>query len=134
MLEIGTHVYVSRKLYTHHGIWLGNDQIVHYTGEPGDVKNAEIAVTSAEAFLKGGILKVRNYPSPFPPAEIVARALIRLGEKRYNLLWNNCEHFAVWARLGQPKSQQIDDGVDAVTKFAATLLKPTKPDCGKTPT
>lgn len=129
---IGTHVYVQRKFYTHHGIWLGDDKVIHYTGEPGDVANAEIAVTTVDQFLKGGVLKVRDYPSPFPPAEIAARALLRLGEKNYHLLYNNCEHFAVWARLGQPKSAQVEQGVEIAFKFAKDLLKP--PPCGKSPT
>jgi len=132
MIELGTHVYVNRTLYTHHGIWLGDDKVAHYTGEPGNLKNAEIAVTSLDAFLKGGQLKILDYPSPFSPAEIEARALLRIGEKRYGLLTNNCEHFAVWARLGTPRSLQVERGVDATTKFVATLLRPlAKPNCGK---
>ena len=133
MIELGTHVYVDRGLYTHHGIWICDNEVIHYTGEPGNLKNAEIAITRLDAFLKGGQLKILDYPSPFSPAEIEARALLRLGEKRYNLLANNCEHYAVWVRLGTPRSVQVERGVDATTKFIATLLRPIKPDCGKTP-
>ena len=32
----------------------------------------------------------------------------RLGEQRYNLLFNNCEHFAVWCKTGQHRSGQVE--------------------------
>lgn len=32
----------------------------------------------------------------------------RLGEERYNLMLNNCEHFAVWCKTGQHRSSQVD--------------------------
>ena len=33
--------------------------------------------------------------------QIVARALARVGDKGYNLLLSNCEHFALWCVTGQ---------------------------------
>ena len=122
-LELGAHLVVDRGLYTHHGIWLGMDRVIHYTGEPGDMKNAEIAVTSLAEFLKGGRFKVCDYPSRFDAAEIIARAFIRLGERSYSLLNNNCEHFATWCRLGDPRSMQVEDGVDAVTQVIKSIFK-----------
>lgn len=44
----------------------------------------------------------------YSPEETVARARSRLGEKKYNLLLNNCEHFALWCKTGVSKSSQVD--------------------------
>jgi hypothetical protein len=120
----GDHVCVDRVLYVHHGLWLGGDRVVHYSGEPGDVKNAEIAIVTVADFLKGGRLRALVYPSPFEADEIVARAMSRLGERRYSLLVNNCEHFVSWCRLGVPRSLQVEEGVEAFTGFLKKIIRP----------
>lgn len=43
----------------------------------------------------------------YTPEETVARARSRLGETSYNLLTNNCEHFAIWCKTGVSESMQI---------------------------
>jgi hypothetical protein len=55
----------------------------------------------------------------------VLRARSRLGERRYDLLNNNCEHFCNWCLLGESRSQQIESltrPVRALMHLAATLL------------
>jgi hypothetical protein len=32
-----------------------------------------------------------------------------LGEQNYNLLFNNCEHFAHWCKTGRHRSNQVED-------------------------
>jgi hypothetical protein len=32
----------------------------------------------------------------------------RIGEQRYNLLFNNCEHFASWCKTGRHQSGQVE--------------------------
>ena len=44
---------------------------------------------------------------PAERAEAVARALSRVGEHRYSLLGNNCEHFASWCATGAAVSRQV---------------------------
>jgi len=39
----------------------------------------------------------------------VRRALSRMNEHAYNLILNNCEHFANWVQKGLPKSDQVED-------------------------
>jgi len=43
----------------------------------------------------------------FDPKETVRRARPRLGEDRYRLLTNNCEHFCEWCLRGRPRSHQV---------------------------
>jgi len=44
----------------------------------------------------------------FSPHETVTRAYSRLGEDKYNLIMNNCEHFAIWCKTGLSKSYQVE--------------------------
>ena len=51
----------------------------------------------------------------FSAAETVKRARSRIGEHGYNLLLNNCEHFAVWCKTGVEKSEQVEEIIRLVT-------------------
>jgi hypothetical protein len=52
---------------------------------------------------------LRQYPQSFIADVVVDRAMSRLGERQYNLLFNNCEHFASWCKIGISQSKQILD-------------------------
>lgn len=43
----------------------------------------------------------------FTPEETVKRAYSEIGKKGYNLLVNNCEHFAIWCKTGKRESYQV---------------------------
>jgi hypothetical protein len=47
-------------------------------------------------------------PSQFSKEEVATRALSRLGERNYGLLFNNCEHFVEWCETGVPRSTQSE--------------------------
>ena len=48
-----------------------------------------------------------RYASPAERDLAVQRALSRVGERRYSLTSNNCEHFANWCATGIAISQQV---------------------------
>ena len=52
-----------------------------------------------------------TYPedSCSPAGVTLRRAMGRLGEQNYNLLFNNCEHFAHWCKTGRHRSSQVED-------------------------
>ena len=56
----------------------------------------------------------------FSAAETVTRARSRIGEHGYNLLLNNCEHFAVWCKTGVEKSEQVEEIIRLVTDSGRT--------------
>jgi hypothetical protein len=104
----GDHLVVSRGLYTHHGIYAGDGWVVHKDFGP-------VRLESLQTF--GGRAKVRICPpqdGDFPATTILARAVSRLGEDRYDLLADNCEHFARWCRNGKADSPQIMAGLRAL--------------------
>ena len=58
---------------------------------------------------KGQKLPLFGVGSLYSPKETVERAKSRLGEDKYNLAFNNCEHFALWCKTGLKESSQIED-------------------------
>jgi hypothetical protein len=106
----GDHIYVKRRGYTHEGIDCGDATVIHYTGRPWQ-HNASSAVERWPIgdFSRGKEVHTRSYEGEFryPPDEVVRRAESRLGENRYSLATNNCEHFARWCVSGENKSTQV---------------------------
>lgn len=101
--------------FWHSGIDVGDGTVIHYAGMDGvkTLANAVIAQTPMAGFV-GDARRVHvvcyAYEARagrlYPPEEVVARALSRIGHKRYDLLYDNCESFARWAKTGREVSQQ----------------------------
>ncbi len=116
-LEIGTHIVTSRKFYTHHGIYIGDNMVIHYAGLSEGIKKDCISKVSVQEFVGSGTLSIYKhedllFSNRLPAKEIVERAESRIGENRYNLLWNNCETFANWCTHGDEYSSQTDGKVE----------------------
>lgn len=107
MPTVGDHLKVVRVGYSHHGIYEGDGKVIHYSGEPGSKQSAAVMQSPLEEFANGGTVEVVLYAESFPPNEVVTRARSRLGEARYHLLTNNCEHFARWCKTGDHASEQV---------------------------
>jgi Lecithin retinol acyltransferase len=100
----GTHVVTPRRAYTHHGIYVGEGRVVHYRGAVEEV--------TVEQFTNGRPLWVGcEHPQGFTREEVVRRARSRIGEHRYRLLTNNCEHFCAWCLWGEHRSLQVDEWI-----------------------
>jgi hypothetical protein len=101
------HLQVPRQhgLYQHHGIDLGDGTVAHY------LEGRQILRSPLEAFSRGQPVSVVPYdPKACSPAgTTLRRAMGRLGEQNYNLLFNNCEHFAHWCKTGRHRSAQVED-------------------------
>lgn len=104
----GDHLVVSRGLYSHHGIYAGNDQVIHYSGLSDGLQSGPVVRDTLSIFAKGEVV-VRDYDSPkFVGLEVVRRAESRLGEDLYDVHSNNCEDFCSWAVTGSHGSSQIN--------------------------
>jgi gentisate 1,2-dioxygenase len=105
----GDQIYVMRplagldSLYQHHGIDCGDGTVIHYY-KPGE---AEISRTSYETFAQGKPVYTKQYTTSYVPDVVIDRAESRLGERQYNLLTNNCEHFATWCKIGENECVQL---------------------------
>ena len=121
-LQLGSHLSVSRGLYYHHAIYIGDNQVIHYSGFAEPFNKGSIEQTTLENFLGGrDQFTVVNYPSNtviYTNEEIVERAYRCLGEDDYNLLFNNCEHFACWCVTGEKRSEQVRKVMQHATNAA----------------
>jgi hypothetical protein len=109
ILEIGDQVVVNRGIYTHHGVYVEHNRIIHYSGEPGI--EGVVSEISLDDFAKDDQFWVYNHSEKLSVSEIVSRARSRLYERNYNLVFNNCEHFAQWCCTGTAWSNQVFGGL-----------------------
>jgi hypothetical protein len=58
----------------------------------------------------------------FPASVIVERARSRLGENRYRITTNNCEHFCEWCLRGESRSEQVERWLAWPRRTAAGVL------------
>ena len=74
-----------------------------------DIIRKPVEEVSFDAFAEGRpVFVIEHQEVCFDAAEIVRRARSRLGEKRYRLLTNNCEHFVEWCLHDLPRSFQAE--------------------------
>ncbi len=113
----GDHIRVNRGLYYHHGIYKSDYEVYSFQSPIGSEISPETAVVlkiSLIDFLKNGYLEVREYTleelkRKRSNNQICAYAEAHLGEGGYNLLTNNCEHFANRCVFGESSSNQVEN-------------------------
>jgi hypothetical protein len=106
---LGSHLVSQRFGFSHHGIYSGDWRVVHYGRAGGPVRRRPVEEVSLARFMQGHPTWVRDTGmSRFCPEQVVVRARSRLGEARYRLLSNNCEHFCEWCVYGEAHSYQVE--------------------------
>jgi hypothetical protein len=106
---LGAHLVTPWMGYAHHGIYVGDGNVVHYGALVYDVIRKPVEEVTLARFAGGRPVFVISHAEPcLDPAETVRRARSRLGEKNYRLLTNNCEHFCEWALHGVARSFQVE--------------------------
>ena len=106
---LGAHLVTPRRGYTHHGIYVGRGRVVQYGGLSHGLRRGPVEEVALFQFARGRPIWLRlEEPRQFDRDEVVHRARARLGEDRYNVLTNNCEHFCEWCVRGEPRSHQVD--------------------------
>jgi hypothetical protein len=97
-LTVGDHLFITYGVLTHHGIYSGDGQVIHYkkgcSNGIMDVPLREFAkgVITAGALSKKPYLKNHD-KREFSRDESITRARSSIGEASWHLLNNNCEHF-----------------------------------------
>lgn len=132
----GDLLEVQRTLFTHFGIYLGDNRVAHLipdilpllTTDSRHIqemvtntrlllgvlsKHASIRVDSVEDFAYGAAILLNAMDrtvdrSPLSGDEVARRAERQIGTVSYSLLWNNCEHFVTYCRYGAAQSLQTD--------------------------
>ena len=111
------HLQVPRQhgLFLHHGIDLGDGTVAHY------LEGREILRSSLDDFSQGQPVSVVPHAQCSPQGVTLRRAMGRIGEQNYNLLFNNCEHFANWCKTGRHHSAQVNSVIDKARSWSARM-------------
>ena len=111
------HLQVPRQhgLFLHHGIDLGDGTVAHY------LEGREILRSSLDDFSQGQPVSVVPHAECSPQGVTLRRAMGRIGEQNYNLLFNNCEHFATWCKTGRHQSAQVNSVIDKARNWSARM-------------
>ena len=123
----GDIVVAVRVCYKHYGIYIGNNQVIHFAGEEGrekDPRYAKVTKTSFAEFQKKSRVFVEETTDyiAFPAEQVIAMAKARLGEKGYNILINNCEHFANECKYGVRRSRQVEDTLKETAMLTCVVI------------
>ena len=116
--EVGSLLKIKRKYgYYHYGIYIGNDQVIHFSGHNSDSVNNSNLVSIRQDhlnnFIRGDNLEyLPPIYSPFKTKEIISRAEQFKDSKTffdnpYNFVTNNCEHFARYIFYGKKDCTQV---------------------------
>ncbi|KPP69724.1 lecithin retinol acyltransferase-like [Scleropages formosus] len=141
----GDLLEVPRTLFTHFGIYLGDNKVAHlipdilpvFSSDEKAVRSmvtnnrlilgvitkvASVRVDSVEDFAYGAQILVNHMDKvcsrpPFSGDEVARRAEKLLGSVSYSLLWYNCEHYVMYCRYGTAISFQTYQFCKTVRKI-----------------
>ncbi len=134
--ERGDLLEVPRTLFTHFGIYLGDNKVAHLipdilpalSSNRSQIQNvvtnkrlllgviykyALIRVDTVEDFAYGSTILLNTMDTtlsrqPLAAEEVARRAEKLIGLFPYSLMWNNCEHFVTHCRYGTAVSLQTE--------------------------
>ncbi|MAS28781.1 MAG: NC domain protein [Synechococcus sp. NAT40] len=111
------HLQVPRQhgLFLHHGIDLGDGTVAHY------LEGREILRSLQDDFSSGQPVTVVEHSQCSPQGVTLRRAMSRIGEQNYNLLFNNCEHFATWCKTGRHRSDQVNSVLERARHWSQLM-------------
>lgn len=135
-LQRGDLLEVPRSLFTHYGVYLGDNKVAHlipdilpvFTKDRKQISSvitnkrlilgciyrcASVRVDTLEDFAYGANIlvnrmdKIMKRPA-YNNEHVAKRAEKLIGAIPYSLLWNNCEHFVTYCRYGCAASRQTE--------------------------
>lgn len=105
----GAHLLTPWLGFAHHGLYAGDGKVVHYGALLYDIVRKPVEEVTLETFAGGRpVFIVEHGETCLPADDVVRRARSRLGEKRYRLFTNNCEHFVEWCLHDVARSFQAE--------------------------
>lgn len=140
-IKYGDIIGVERLggIYDHYGVYENDNRVYQYAVRNGIIGRADIHITTLKSFIGNSknyfvLIFPQKYGRPqkrvitafassdyieneaayhlYSPEETIQRAKSKLGETKYSLFFNNCEHYAIWCKTGIHESHQIKDLLD----------------------
>ena len=112
--------------YYHFGIYIGDDKIIQY-GRANDAFSVKqdavkVLITDVHEFIGNKFLEVAKLSlneklSRNNPEKTIELATARLEEAKYDLIYNNCEHFVYDCVFNKHISPQIDQARENVNQL-----------------
>lgn len=122
-MQAGDHLISPRPGFSHHGIYVGHDEVIHYAGYSSGEESGQVVLTSLEVFRNGHPCRVVTHNlRRYAPEQSVERAWSRLGEAHYSAMLNNCEHFVTWCIQGFHYSAQVQRLVETGLAISSQAL------------
>lgn len=132
-VKAGDHLVTTRMGYSHHGLYVGNGQVIHYAGFAAGFSKGAISLTSTAEFTQGHAWYIKPHDSALYDAPSrVERAHSKLGEDEYNLFSNNCEHFVSWCFDGKKSSEQVQRATKSTASAVLLAQKYMRQQAGNT--
>ena len=108
----------SGSLY-HFGVYVSDDEVIQFGLAPHarpHIRESEVEVicSDVDTFCQGGFLEVaeldrKEKRKRRTPQEAISAARARIGERGYNIISNNCEHFAYECVFGMKFCSQTEE-------------------------
>ena len=129
---LGAHLVTPRVGFTHHGIYAGDGKVIHYGSLAESLRYRPVEEVSFARFAHDHAVWIRaRVAADLDGETVVRRARSRMGEDRYSLFRNNCEHFCEWCRRGEQRSYQVERIVEMQRRV---LPRPRADSAARPPT
>jgi len=122
----GDMIRVNLGSVFHYGIYVSDDEVIQF-GYPPILRNIDkdrivVVATDIATFSCGKIVEVASLTyadkrKRFNPEVVVENARERIGEEGYNIIHNNCEHFAYECYCGIHYSSQEEEAREKWSKI-----------------
>ena len=124
--KFGDMIRVSCGNFYHYGIFATEEEVIQFGLPPFDgllnrnFEDVSICVSTIDEFSGGKAVEVAfmekaDKRKRLAPKKTVRRAREKIGERGYDILHNNCEHFARYCYFGE-KECEVTDGVVSAWK------------------
>lgn len=120
----GDIIRVKHKFYYHYGIYVDDGDIIQFglaedaVGKAEDVRvlSSDISAFAMGADVECAVLSTKEKLSRRSPDDTCSYAKDHIGDGDYNILHNNCEHFAYSCVFGEKSAPGMDSIRDRIRK------------------
>ncbi len=113
MFKFGDHIKTKIDSVFHHGVFVSENEIIHFcSNEAFSIlsNDLEIKKTNIAVFAQGNKVEVIGYPKSkrLSVEKSVEKARSKIGNKDYDIIFNNCEHFVNSCITGERQSYTMN--------------------------